>query len=180
MIVVHLPFTADRTSGHHDSLDDTKTYRIIAKNKGEVLSLFLMIERTSTDSSGEHDYTVYFTILYLLEQCRYCTTFLVSDSFPVAFSVCQKTFENSHGKVHRRGGSRGEGAGGAHPPRDDLRFSNTTDILRKKKTMCFIGVEVEQQWSAPPPKKNPGSAPDKYLKLFDKTNLLHLVSNFKP
>ena len=28
-----------------------------------------------------------------------------------------------------------------------------------KKTMWFIGVEVEQETSAPPPKKNPGSAP---------------------
>ena len=46
------------------------------------------------------------------------------------------------------------------PPRDDLRFSNTTGILQKKKTMWFIGVEVEQETSAPPPKKNPGSAPD--------------------
>ena len=27
--------------------------------------------------------------------------------------------------------------------------------------MCFIGVEVEQEKSAPPPKKNPGSAPAK-------------------
>ena len=26
--------------------------------------------------------------------------------------------------------------------------------------MWFIGVEVEQEMSAPPPKKNPGSAPD--------------------
>ena len=26
--------------------------------------------------------------------------------------------------------------------------------------MCFIGVEVEQETSAHPPKKNPGSAPD--------------------
>ena len=52
----------------------------------------------------------------------------------------------------------GEGAGGAHPPGDDLRFSNTTGILQKK-TMWFIGVEVEQETSAPPPKKNPGSAP---------------------
>ena len=26
--------------------------------------------------------------------------------------------------------------------------------------MWFIGVEVEQDTSAPPPKKNPGSAPD--------------------
>ena len=62
-----------------------------------------------------------------------------------------------------RGGSRGKGAGGAHPhppTPNDLRFSNTTGILRKKKkTMCFIGVEVEQETSAPLPKKNPGSAP---------------------
>ena len=30
------------------------------------------------------------------------------------------------------------------PPRDDLRFSNTTGILqKKKKTLSFIGVEVE-------------------------------------
>ena len=43
------------------------------------------------------------------------------------------------------------------PPRDDLRFSNTTGILQKKKTMWFIGVEVEPETSAPPPKKNPGS-----------------------
>ena len=42
------------------------------------------------------------------------------------------------------------------PPLDDLRFSNTTGILQKK--MWFIGVEVEQETGAPPPKKNPGSA----------------------
>ena len=48
------------------------------------------------------------------------------------------------------------------PPRDDLRFSNTTGILQKK-TMWFIGVEVEQETSAPPPKKNPGSAPVVYV-----------------
>ena len=27
--------------------------------------------------------------------------------------------------------------------------------------MWFVGVEVEQETSAPPPKKNPGSAPDR-------------------
>ena len=43
-------------------------------------------------------------------------------------------------------------------PRNDLRFSNTTGILQKK-TMWFIGVEAEQETSAPPPKKNPGPAP---------------------
>ena len=30
---------------------------------------------------------------------------------------------------------------------------------KKKKGVWFIGVEVEQETSAPPPKKNPGSAP---------------------
>ena len=29
--------------------------------------------------------------------------------------------------------------------------------------MWFIGVEVEQETSAPPPKKNPGSAPAIHL-----------------
>ena len=32
-------------------------------------------------------------------------------------------------------------------------------VFCQKKTMWFIGVEVEQETSAPPPKKNPGSAP---------------------
>ena len=45
------------------------------------------------------------------------------------------------------------------PPEMTCGFSNTTGILQKKKTMWFIGVEVEQETSAPPPKKNPGSAP---------------------
>ena len=45
------------------------------------------------------------------------------------------------------------------PPRDDLRFSNTTGIL-PKKTIWFIGVEVEQARRVHPLlKKNPGSAP---------------------
>ena len=41
-----------------------------------------------------------------------------------------------------------------------MQFSDTTGILQKK-TMWFIGVEVEQETSAPPPEKNPGSAPGK-------------------
>ena len=59
-----------------------------------------------------------------------------------------------------RGGSRGrvQGVRTLPPPRDDLRFFNTTGILQKE-TMWFIGVEVEKETSAPPPKKNPGSAP---------------------
>ena len=53
-----------------------------------------------------------------------------------------------------RGGSRGRVQGVRTPPA-------TTGILQKKKTMWFIGVEVEQETSAPPPKKNPWSAPVK-------------------
>ena len=54
-----------------------------------------------------------------------------------------------------RGGSRGRVQGVRTPPSpwDDLRFSNTTGILQKKKTMWFIGVEVEQETSAPLLKK---------------------------
>ena len=33
-------------------------------------------------------------------------------------------------------------------------------VFCKKKTIWFIGVEVEQETSAPHPKKNPGSAPE--------------------
>ena len=58
---------------------------------------------------------------------------------------------------YSRGGSRGRVQGLRTPlpppPQDDLRFSNTTSILPKKKTMWFIGVEVEQGTSAPSPKK---------------------------
>ena len=46
------------------------------------------------------------------------------------------------------GGGGGGGRGGAPPPpppRDDLRFSNATGILQKKKKLWFIGVEVEQE-----------------------------------
>ena len=53
-------------------------------------------------------------------------------------------------------GGGGRGCAPSPPPHsDDLRFSNKTGILQKKKTMWFIGVEVEQETSAPPPKKNP-------------------------
>ena len=53
------------------------------------------------------------------------------------------------------------------------------------KTMWFIGVEVEQDTSAPPPKKNPGSAPEYYHShsycayvenLFENQIFLHFLS----
>ena len=52
-------------------------------------------------------------------------------------------------------------------------------VFCKNKTVWFIGVEVEQETSAPPPKKNPGSAPGQcyngkiiliYLQLVDSSS----------
>ena len=49
------------------------------------------------------------------------------------------------------------------PPSEMTRGFLIQLVLCKKKTLWFIGVEVEQDTSAPPPKKNPGSAPDSYM-----------------
>ena len=48
-----------------------------------------------------------------------------------------------------------KGAGGAHPPPPPEMTSGFLIQLAfcKKKTMWFIGVEVEQETSSPPPKK---------------------------
>ena len=62
-------------------------------------------------------------------------------------------FQEGHGLISKckttvlRGGSRGRVQGVCTSP------PLTTGILQKKKTMWFIGVEVEQEMSAPPPKK---------------------------
>ena len=61
------------------------------------------------------------------------------------------------------GGCRGCGRGGGGPPPPPPREMTCGFLIQlvfcKKKTKWFIGVEVEQETSAPPPKKNPGSAP---------------------
>ena len=61
----------------------------------------------------------------------------------------------------KQGRIKGEGAGGAHPPEMTCGFLIQLVFYKKKKTMWFIGVEVEQETSTPPPEKNPGSAPAK-------------------
>ena len=61
-----------------------------------------------------------------------------------------------HGQ-NSRGGSRGRVQGVHTPPEITCGFLIQL-VFCKKKTMWFIGVEVEQETSAPPPKKNPGSA----------------------
>ena len=68
------------------------------------------------------------------------------------------------------GGCRGWAAGGGPPPPPPPPPPNEMTcgfliqlVFCKKKAMWFIGVEVEQETSAPPPKKNPGSAPENKL-----------------
>ena len=58
----------------------------------------------------------------------------------------------------------GGGCRGCAPPPPEVTRGFLIQLVfcRKKITMWFIGVEVEQEKSAPPPKKNPGSAPDPY------------------
>ena len=47
------------------------------------------------------------------------------------------------------------------PPPSEMTCSFLIQLVFcKKKTVWFIGVEEEQETSAPPPKQNPGSAPD--------------------
>ena len=61
-------------------------------------------------------------------------------------------------RIHR-GGSRGRVQGVPTPPEMTYGFLIQLAFC-KKKTMWFIGVEVEQETSATPSKKNSGSAPD--------------------
>ena len=64
-----------------------------------------------------------------------------------------------------QGGSRGRVQGVRTPPPQMTCGFLIQLVFCKKKTMWFIGVEVEQETSAPPPKKNPGSAPELYINL---------------
>ena len=54
-----------------------------------------------------------------------------------------------------RGGCRGC----AFPPPPEMTCGFLIQLVFCKKNLWFIGVEAEQEMSAPPPKKNPGSAP---------------------
>ena len=61
--------------------------------------------------------------------------------------------------MSHRGGSRGRVQGVRTPPEMTCGFLIQQVFSKKKKTMWFTGVEVQRETSAPPPKKNPGSAP---------------------
>ena len=58
------------------------------------------------------------------------------------------------------GADLGGGCRGCAPPPEMTCGFLIQLVFCKKKTMWLIGVDVEQETSAPPPKKNPGSAPE--------------------
>ena len=126
----------------------------------------LFRQLTKADGEPPASYPDVARRLYLLQNVRAkeggkdCTLPMVpcGSSLVTRVSSSRKTLRL---RSRLRGGTRGRVQGvRTPPPRDDEQFSNTTGILQKKKTMWFIGVEVEQETSAPPPEKNPGSAPE--------------------
>ena len=54
-----------------------------------------------------------------------------------------------------------------HLPEMTCGFFIQLVFCQKKNTMWFIGVEVEQETSEPAPKKNPGSAPAGYDRVWN-------------
>ena len=60
-----------------------------------------------------------------------------------------------------RGGSRGRVQGVQSPPPPKMTCGFLIQLEFCKKNYVVFGVEVEQETSAPPPKRNPGSAPEK-------------------
>ena len=62
--------------------------------------------------------------------------------------------------MYSAGGDPGGGGWGGAPPPPEMTCGFLIQLVFcKKKAMWFIGVEVKQETSAPPPRKNPGSAP---------------------
>ena len=76
------------------------------------------------------------------------------------YSVSTITFFGKIAILHASGADRGGGCRGCAPlPEMTCGFLIQLVFCKKKKTMWFIGFEVEQETSAPPPRKDPGSAP---------------------
>ena len=71
------------------------------------------------------------------------TGVIFDDRYTFDFNY-RRNLSFNRSEISRFKNNRGVTGAGAPPP-DDLRFSNTTGILKKRKTMWFIGVEVEQE-----------------------------------
>ena len=60
------------------------------------------------------------------------------------------------------------------PPLPEMTCGFLMQLVFYKLPMWFIGVEVEQETSAPPPKKNPGSAPEVKKFLDEGNNVIEM------
>ena len=103
-------------------------------------------------NEGSKKYRSYLIISFRIESMLFAF-------FVLRFGICSWI---SFGVIDFRGGSRGRVQGvrtPPPPPEMTCAFLIQLVFCQKKKTMWFIGVEVEQETGAPPPKKNPGSAP---------------------
>ena len=78
----------------------------------------------------------------------------------VQFRLLRKrpTFLNATNWFSYTRADLGGGCRGCAPP-PEMTFGFLIQLVFCKKKMWVIGVEVEQETSAPPPEKNPGSAP---------------------
>ena len=76
-------------------------------------------------------------------------------------SIRESYYDRDSKDLHAVGAELGGGCRGcAPPPLPDMTCGFLIQVVFcQKKNMWFIGVEVEQETSAPPPKKNLGSAP---------------------
>ena len=77
----------------------------------------------------------------------------------MCLTVWKWSDESRHPGLFHTGADLGGGCRGCAPSPEMTCGFLIQLVFCKKKTMWFIGVEVEQETSAPPPKKNPGSAP---------------------
>ena len=78
----------------------------------------------------------------------------------VVYSFKVRLLGNLNDQSINPGADLGGGCRGcASPPLPEMPCGFLIQLVFCKKTMWFIGVEVEKETSAPPPKDNPGSAP---------------------
>ena len=101
----------------------------------------------------------------------FITRLLCLQNFKTLFSLCGLPLvsvmcrENIHipprrgTEIPKAGTDLGGGCRGCAPSPEITCGFLIQLVFCKKKTMWLIGAEVEQETSAPPPKKNPESAP---------------------
>ena len=90
-----------------------------------------------------------------------CMVDIISSHITTFFQIWSTVVGNDESCMAFLGADLGR-VQGVHPPPPEMNCGFLIQLVfykKKKKTMWFIGVEVEQEKSAPPQKKIPGYAP---------------------